>query len=124
MFYLAVPYWHRNKLVRAARFAAGCELMKMYAEKDIPVFCDAVYIHTLLESNPEMEYSKINWWKVLKPFRKMADNVVVYQIPGWDKDALLVNTYRFFTSNGEQVSCVASNVKHITGPFLEAWNQV
>lgn len=124
MIYLTAPYWHKNKIIRAARFKATSELMGDLIKSGTEVFCDVVYIHTLLETNPNLEFEDLNWYLLLKPFRRFADSLGVYQLPGWEQDRLVNSTHNYFALNGDKIQVWAPKLEHSTGPYLETWKNI
>lgn len=121
--YIICPYNHKDRLVRTARFKAVSDLMKNMLLQGTPVFSEAVYIHAILEANPDLSYESFNWLKILKPFRKMATKVVFYQLPGWQQDSTFTGAYNQFISWGEDITIQGAYPEHLTGAYREVWEK-
>lgn len=120
--YIISPYNHRDKIVRTARFKAVSDIAREIMLQGESVFCEANYIHAILEANPDLTYDNFDWTKILRPIRKQAERVIAYQLPGWREDNAFVLAYNMFLGWGEDVQVVGTYPQHNLGKYKDVWD--
>lgn len=84
MIYLASPYSHEHEIIRTRRYLSAREYLFKQLKLGIPLFSPIVYCHQFardFDAGPAFE----DWEEFNKAMLKIASQLWVLQISGWDK---------------------------------------
>lgn len=81
--YLASPFSHANPIVREERFRRVCRHAAAMMKAGRVVFSPIVHNHPVAKEH-DLPRGWGFWSRMDEPFLRVADEVVVLQLPGWE----------------------------------------
>lgn len=108
LIYIGSPYSHPDDEIRHNNFKIVSEFAAQLCSEGYVAFSPITYGHTLLDFK-EMSSSWEFWQTFCLSFLVHADELIVYQMPGWENSKGLSDEISFARDHGIKITYVKYN---------------
>jgi len=124
LVYLASPYTHEDSKVMESRFVDTQRACAVLLSFKIPVFSPTVYAHPMAVDY-ELPRDFNFWGEFNKSVLEGATDLIILQLPGWEKSIGIKGEMKFFNSlaDGWYTDGFAREIYYVNMDEIKAWHR-